>query len=298
MKHFSAAVLAAALMLAPASAVAEEVLVPAGETGLNLKAALGKQIDVRFSESFAAGRLAARDFEGVIVYELLPDRLCLYGQGKGLDPDAPKLAEFANPNGGGDICVPLADVSVRLPPQIARPGAPDAPFYSTDRKNCSWAWKQGKGVGLWTEQCKFDTGLWDVIYDEAKDMFALRVDAGEPYPVLRQFRSPGGAAALLPVLKAQGLVLDDAECVMAQVADQPAPPGWTAWQVVPTGQRKAAFDSVVQIEVPEPPCGELGYRVDLIGFFMAHEKDPDRVLYVNLGQDGTMIDLASITLGE
>ena len=85
---------------------------------------------------------------------------------------------------------------------------------------------------------------------------------------------------------------------MAQVSDQPAPPGWTAWQVVPVGKRKEAFDSVVQTEVPEPPCGELGYRVDLIGFFMVNDANPDRVLYVNLGQDGTMIDINSITLGD
>jgi hypothetical protein len=200
--------------------------------------------------------------------------------------------------GGGDVCVPIAEVSVRLPPSVAAPGAPVAPFYATDARDCSWVWKTGKGLGLWTEQCKFDTGLWDVVYDEARDLFALRVDAGEPYPVLRQFREPGGAPALLPALKKQGLVLDDAECVMAKVEDQPAPQGWTAWQVVPTGKRKAAFDSVVQVEVPEPPCGEFGYRVDLIGFFMVNDARPDRVLYVNLGQDGTMIDLASITLGE
>ena len=292
------AALLAVLMLSPAAAGAEEVLVPAGETGLNLKAALGKQIDVRFSEGFAAARLAQRDFEGVIVYELPPDKLCLYGRGKGLEPDAPKLAEFANPMGGGDVCVPIAEVSVRLPPRIDAPGAPTAPFYATDRKNCAWMWKTGRGLGLWTEQCKFETGLWDVIYDEAKDLFALRVDAGEPYPVLRQFREAGGPAALLPALKAQGLVLDDAECVMAKVEDQPAPAGWTAWQVVPTGKRKEAFDSVVQIEVPEPPCGELGYRVDLVGFFMVKDEKPERVLYVNLGQDGTMIDLASITLRD
>lgn len=292
------AVLIVAALFLPASAGAEEAIVPAGETRLNLKAALGKQIDVRFSESFASGRLASRDVDGVIVYELTPEAVCLYGRGKGLEPEAPELAEFANPMGGGDVCVPLKEVSVRLPPRIDAPGAPIAPFYATDRENCSWVWKQGKGIGLWTEQCRFDTGLWDVIYDAAQDHFALRVDAGEPYPVLRQFRQQGGAAALLPALKGKGLVLDDAECVMAKVEDQPAPPGWTAWQVVPTGKRKEAFDSVVQVEVPEPPCGELGYRVDLIGFFMVQEAKPDRVLYVNLGQDGTMIDLASITLGD
>lgn len=298
MTHVQAALAAAALLASAAAAGAEEAVVPAGEFSLNLKSALGKQIDVRFSEGFAAGRLAARDIDGVIVYELPPDKVCLYGRGKGLEPDAPQLAEFANPSGGGDVCVPLPEVSVRLPPRVDAPGAPVAPFYATDRTNCSWKWTEGKGLSLWTETCRFDTGVWDVVYDAARDLFALRVDAGEPYPVLRQFRQPGGAPDLLPALKASGLVLDDAECVMAKVEDQPAPPGWTAWQVVPTGKRKEAFDSVVQVEVPEPPCGELGYRVDLIGFFMVHEAKPDRVLYVNLGQDGTMIDLASITLGE
>jgi len=298
MKHALFAVLAAMLGLCHLPARAEEAVVPAGAFSLNLKSAIGKQIDVRFSEGFAAGRLSARDIDGVIVYELPPDKVCLYGQGKGLEPDAPQLADFVNPSGGGDVCVPLTEVSVRLPPRVEAPGAPVAPFYATDRTNCSWKWTKGKGLSLWTEQCTFDTGLWDVIYDEAKDLFALRVDEGEPYPVLRQFRQPGGAPALLPALKASGLVLDDAECVMAKVEDQPSPPGWTSWQVVPTGKRKEAFDSVVQIEVPEPPCGEIGYRVDLIGFFMVNEAAPDRVLYVNLGQDGTMIDLASITLGE
>jgi hypothetical protein len=297
MKHARAALLAAACLL-PVASAAEEAVVPAGETRLNLRAALGKQIDVRFSEGFAKGRLAARDIDGVILYELTADTVCLYGRGKGLEPEAPELAPYANPMGGGDVCVPLAEVSVRLPTRTPAPGAPVAPFYATDRENCSWVWKQGKGIGLWTEQCKFDTGLWDVIYEPANDLFALRVDAGEPYPVLRQFRQQGGAAALLPSLKGKGLVLDDPECVMAKVEDQPAPPGWTAWQVVPTGKRKEAFESLVQVEVPEPPCGVLGYRVDLIGFFMVPEQAPDRVLYVNLGQDGTMIDLASITLGD
>ena len=296
MKHVLGTILAILLLAAPAAA--DQTVVPAASSALNLRAALGKQIDVRFSESFAKDRLASTDIDGVIVYELPEGKLCLFGRGNGLEPDKPEFAAFANPNGGGDVCVPLADVSVRLPPLQAEAGAPPAPFYSTDRKGCKWVWQQGKGIGLWTEQCQFDTGLWDVVYDADRDLFSLRVDAGEHYPVLRQFREAKGAQALLPALKASGLVLDDAECVMAQVADQPTPPGWTAWQVVPTGKRKEAFDSVVQIEVPEPPCGELGYRVDLIGFFMVNDARPDRVLYVNLGQDGTMIDIGSITLGE
>jgi len=291
----SIALILAALFPAAAPALAEDVYVPAADALPRLQAALGKQIDVRFSESFARDRLPGREIGGLVIYELPEGQICLYGQGKGLEPDAPALAPFASPNGSGDICVPLADVSVRET-AAATGDTPPAPFYATDKTACTWMWKTGKGIGLWTEQCKFDSGLWGVSYDEARDLFALRVDSGEPYTVLQQFHSPGGAPALLPELKAKGLVLDDAECVMAQVADQPAPEGWMTWQVVPTGKRKAAFDSVVQVEVPEPPCGKLGYAVDSIGFFMVHASHPDRVFYVNLGQDGTMIDLASITL--
>ena len=294
MKH--AIPLAALLALSSPAAANEATLVASADVVAQLRGALGKQIDVRFSESFATGRLASRDVSGLVVYEMPEGKICLFGQGKGLDPAVPALAAFASPSGGGDLCLPLADVSVRLPaPVAAEAGAPPAPFYATDKTSCSWVWSRGKDIGLWTETCKFDSGVWDVTYEAASNLFALRVDAGQPYPVLRMFASVGGAAALLPDLKASGLILDDAECVMAQVSDQPVPRGWTTWQVVPTGARKAAFDSVVQIEVPEPPCGELGFGVDRISFFMVNDAEPDRVLHANLGQDGTMIDLASIT---
>jgi len=294
MRYAHALLLAAALGAAPA--LAEDTLVPAGSALPELRAALGKQIDVHFSDGFAKDRLASADIDGVIVYGLRDDKICLYGQGKGLEATQPALAAFASPDGGGDVCVPLAEVSVRVAPHQPVEGASPVPFYSTDKTACSWVWRQGRDVGLWTEACKFDTGLWGVRYDETKDLFALSVDSGEPYTVLQQFREPGGPIALLATLKKQGLVLDDAECVMARVADQPAPPGWSAWQVVPTGKRKEAFDAVVQEEIPEPPCGKLGYAVDSVGFFMVRDGHPDRVLYANLGQDGTMIDLASIIL--
>lgn len=285
-----------AAVLGAAPALAGDTLVPAGDALPELRAAFGKQIDVRFSESFARDRLASADIDGVIVYGLRDGKICLYGQGKGLEAAQPALATFASPDGGGDVCVPLAEVSVRVAPHQPVDGASPVPFYSTDKTACSWVWRQGKDLGVWTEACKFDTGLWGVSYDPAQDLFALSVDSGDPYTVLQQFRAAGGPTALLGTLKEQGLVLDDAECVMAKVTDQPAPPGWTAWQVVPTGKRKEAFDAVVQEEIPEPPCGKLGFAVDSVGFFMVQDDHPDRVLYANLGQDGTMIDLASIRL--
>ncbi|WP_373506136.1 hypothetical protein [Aestuariivirga sp.] len=292
MKH----ALVASLLLAASScaAMAEELIVPATDPSLVFTFAIGKQINVRFADSFAKGRLQQADVDDLVIYELPDGKICLYGQHKGIDPAAPELAGFARPE-SGDFCVPLSDVSVKVVPQSAE-GAPNAPFYATDKKSCAWVWNRGKGIGLWTETCTFDTGRWDVHYDEVNDLFALRVDAGEPYPVLRQYSNAGGIEALIPDLKAKGLVLDDAECLLQPATDQLAPPGWSAWNVMPSGKRKEAFDAQLQEEVPDPPCGELGLAVDHIGYFMVSNDNAERVVHVNLGQDGTMIDLGSITL--
>jgi hypothetical protein len=60
------------------------------------------------------------------------------------------------------------------------------------------------------------------------------------------------------------------------------------------------FDALPSSEIPEPPCGELGMTVDCAGYFMVHKmvhkNFPERVIYVSLGHDGTMIDPGSITL--
>jgi hypothetical protein len=187
-------------------------------------------------------------------------------------------------------------LSVLVAPAAAE--APPQPLNATDTTRCTWLWRSGGGLGLWTEQCRFETGLWEVLYDAAADRFVLRVDGGEHFTVLQQFRNPGGAPAILPELKARGLVTDDAECVMAPVSDQPAPPGWSAFQVLPTGARKAAFDAQVQQEIPDPPCGLLGHSVSSVGFFMVRADRPDRVLYVNLGQDGSQIAIDSVTFTD
>ena len=75
-----------------------------------------------------------------------------------------------------------------------------------------------------------------------------------------------------------------------------SPPGWTFWEIVPTGMRKEAFAAEPSGVVPGPPCGDIGYAIDYIGFFMIPDSHPGRVLYVNLGQDRTMIDPFSVTL--
>jgi hypothetical protein len=231
-----------------------------------------------------------------VVSEAPDGKVCLYGAPQGILVDNPAMASFGRTQ-QGDFCLPLADVSIRVTPQVVE-GAPPVPFYNTDKASCTWAWKAGRGVGLWTEDCKFDTGHWTVSYDEANDWFTLQVDGNDPFPAVRQFRKEGGLTpeALLPELKAKKLVLDDPECVFQESTEQLAPAGWATWQVVPVGKRKEAFDSQSTDEVPEPACGELGQPVDFLGYFMVHKDHPDRVFYINLGQDGTMIDAASLTV--
>ncbi len=294
MKHASA--LAVFLALGAAPAAAAETVLKLDDPSVDFAGTFGKQVNVRFSESFAKDRLPKPDIDSLTVTDAPEGKVCFYGRGPDLDMDQASLKEFARAD-EGDICFARADVAVRYEPQMVE-GAPPMPFYATDTKQCKWVWRQGKGISVWTEDCSFESGRWDVAYNEANDWFELRVDGGDPYPVLRQFRVTGGPEALLPQLKAKQLVLDDAECVFAPSSDQFVPKGWTPWEVVPVGKRKADFDAQPGDEVPEPPCGELGYAVDFVGFFMVHADFPDRVIYVNLGQDGTMIDLSSVRLAN
>ena len=284
------------LTAAAAPAVADETVTRMDDPGLDLGAGLGKQINIRFSGSFARDRLARSDFDGVVLSDVQDGKVCIFGRDQGLDPKDAKFRAVVRAD-EGDICVPRGEISVRVTPQSVA-AAPPVPFYSTDTAKCNWTWKTGKDIGVWAEDCSFDTGHWFVAYDAAVDAFTSGADQQEPYPVLRQFRVAAGAApdALLPELKAKALVLDSADCQFAPATQQPAPKGWTAWEVVPKGKLKQDFDALPQDEVPEPPCGELGVTVDSIGFFMIHKDHPGRILYVSLGQDGTLIAPETITL--
>ena len=174
--------------------------------------------------------------------------------------------------------------------------APPKPGWSSSAKDCNWVWREGGGVGLWTEVCDFGNGLRAVAYDAARDLFTTTVDGKPDMTVLRQFREPGGPEALAAALKKQGLLLDSAECQMVKVPDTAAPAGWTGWNVMPTGKLKEAFDKEVQEQVPEPPCGELGYTADSVTFFMVKDDAPGRVFHVDLGQDASMLDIKTIRL--
>ncbi len=99
--------------------------------------------------------------------------------------------------------------------------------------------------------------------------------------------------AILPGLIAKGPV-PATDFEFAPAHNRQTVVGWSFWGIVPVGQRKKDFDSLPGDEVPSPICGDLGYAADYIGFFMISDSHPQRVLHVNLGQDGTMFDPFSV----
>lgn len=293
MKHALALLVTAALAT---PALADDTIIPFTDAATFFPAALGKQVNVRFSDTFAATHLAKADLDGVTLSEFPDGKVCFFGHDQGLNPDDSKLADVARQD-EGDVCVARSDVSVRVTPQAVE-GAPPVPFYATDKKACSWGWLKGKDLGLWAETCNFETGKWSIAYDDKIDAFTLNVDGSDPFPVLRSFRKGADEApdALLPALKQAKLIPDDDECKFAPAENMNGPAGWSLWEIVPVGKKKEAFDAQGDDEVPEPPCGDLGYAVDYVGFFMIPDAHKDRVIHVDLGQDGTLFDPFTVTV--
>lgn len=194
----------------------------------------------------------------------------------------------------------LAAILFATPALAADPPAdiPPMPGWSSSPDHCSWVWREGRDTGLWTEACSFSTGQWAVAYDAAQDSYVTTRDGKPHVTMLRQFREAGGPLALAPKLKAEGLLKNTDECQMMPVTDVPglAPPGWTAWRFMPTGALKEAFDKEAQQQIPEPPCGPLGYAVDTVSFFMVKDDVPDRVFFVDLGQERAFIDITTLRL--
>jgi hypothetical protein len=283
------------VLLSASSAMADEALVRLDDPQLFLADAVAKMINIRFSDSFAAAHKLKTDYDGASISEIAGDRVCLFINGDDFDPASPAVQDLVGEN--GDVCVPRAEVSARVAEQGAA-GAPPIPIYHTFLGGCSWQWKTGNGIGLWTEDCKLEQDHWSVDYDAANDWFSLAFNDEAPYPVVRQFRLAAGETmdTLLSSLKQKGLVLDNAECVFAASDTIEAPAGWKVYEVVPSGKLKDNFDALNSgDEVPEPPCGDLGLAVDYIGFFAVADQHPDRVVHLDLGQDGTMIAPFSVT---
>ena len=277
-------------------AIAAEKTIRLDDANTNFAAALGKQVTLVFAPDLRAKYFSKVEYPNATLTDVTDAQVCFYGRDSGLDPDDAKLKAIAR-DGQGDMCVGRGEVSVKYDAQEIT-GAPPEPFFQTDATNCKWAWKTGRGIGIWAEDCKFDTGLFVTTYDEKIDSFVQSTDGADPYPVLRQFhkKADEGPDALLPELKAAKLIPDDDECKFEPSEATKGFGTWTTYDIMPQGKRKAAFDAAPSDEIPDPPCGDVGLAVDFQAYFMIDSRHPDRVIYVNLGQDGSMFDPFSISL--
>lgn len=174
---------------------------------------------------------------------------------------------------------------------------PPKPATQTDPA-CTWVWKSGGGVGLWTEACKLKTGDWGVDWNASEKRFELKVDATVTSTVVQVFKKDPDApiSSLLPELKARGFIADDKECEFQPLEDGGIDAaGRQLYDIQPTGRRLEAFNATPKDEVPEPPCGDYAWSTHGTRTFRIDAKHPDAVIYVDEGQDGTMIAPATIT---
>ncbi len=292
MKH--AFVLFALILVTPALAAEKTIVL--GDAQTNFAAGIGRQITLVFSPGFTAKYFPDGTYPNMTLSDLPEGQACFYSSDAGPRWDDTKFKDIARPS-QNDMCVPRGEISVRYDAQDVA-GAPAQPFFQTDPQNCKWNWKTGKGIGLWAEDCTFDSGKFVISYDAANGSFALASGGKDTYAVVRQFhKKPEDAPdALLADFKAQGLVPKDDECRFeaSDVVKNFGP--WQIFEIKPTGKRKESFEATPADEIPEPPCGTLGQAVDYVAYFMIDAGHPDRVIYVDLGQDTPMFDPTTITL--
>jgi hypothetical protein len=281
------------ILATPAHAAEKTIALDDGKT--NFSAGLGKLVTLVFAPALAAKYFPNVTYPNITLSEVTSDQVCFNGFDSGLDQTDEKFKAIVR-NDQNDMCVSRHDVSLKYDAEDVA-GATPQPFFQTDTKACKWVWRTGKGIGIWAEDCKFDTGVFSVTYDAASDSF-MQGTGTDSYPVLRQFhkKPDEGPDALLPQLKAAKLIPDDDECKFAPSEPSQNFGTWTTYDIVPLGKRKAAYEAQPTDEIPDPPCGELGLAVDFVGYFMIDSGHPDRVIYVNLGQDGSFFDPYSIAL--
>jgi hypothetical protein len=196
-------------------------------------------------------------------------------------------------------------------PALAQVPQPPKPTYSTDAEHCRWIWwsgalPMGGSIGAWTERCDLATGLWELDYTATLPGFWLTIGGEEQAPVIQVFSKPADAdvSAILSELRERGYIPDDDECIFVPASETtlrtvgPVPRTQTLYEIMPTGARLAQFEATPDDDVPEPPCGEYGWSTHGTRYFVTDTRHPDKVVYIDIGQDGMMFDQTSVTLIE
>jgi len=152
-------------------------------------------------------------------------------------------------------------------------------------------------IDAWS--CALPTGRWHVRSEPSLPGFALWVDDTRRETVVHAVPRAAGAplSSVVATLAQAGLVPPD-DCVFVRTRERAAPRGARVYEVRPTGARLAALRGTPPDQVPDPPCGEYGWSTHGVRGFVVDPRHPRWVVYVNQGQDGTLIDPATLAFGE
>lgn len=171
---------------------------------------------------------------------------------------------------------------------------PPTPSWQTDARHCAWHWREGGGLGLWTETCHLSTGAWEVTWDEPKSAFVLRHQGQAQALAVQPWPLPGGDGmeGLTRALVAAGALAPEAPCHWQTIAHRPAPRTVAFWALVPNHPQ--ALAATEQGEVPEPACGAYGASTHGVRYFIVDLRWAGMAVFVEEGQERPIFDPTSI----
>ncbi|MEI7970784.1 MAG: hypothetical protein WCJ69_17545 [Betaproteobacteria bacterium] len=167
---------------------------------------------------------------------------------------------------------------------------------TTAGDGCTWQQLASGPVQLRARSCRYATGHWRVQAEPDLPGFALWRDNERVATVIQWFpRLPDAPVdAILPALRSRGYIPNDAECVFRPATGPAAPRTRAYHDIRPVGARLARLEATPADQIPDPPCGDYGWSTHGVRYFLTDLRFPEWVLYVNEGQDGTLIDAGSI----
>ena len=188
------------------------------------------------------------------------------------------------------LAIGLASAGCGVAPQARVPVAAPA-------SACQWQWLEAGPLRVRVEDCRHATGHWRVRHDPDLPGLALWRDGERVQTVLHWLRKPESAdvRAVMATLQAGGHVPPGEDCVFREVPGPVQPAGTRRHEIRPAGERLKAFEATPRDQVPDPPCGAYGWSTHGVRYFLTDARQPGWVLFVDIGQDGTQVDPASIS---
>jgi len=186
-------------------------------------------------------------------------------------------------------------LSAPMPGKANTTARPPMPDWQTYPATCAWHWREGGGIGLWTETCVFQGATWQVDWDADRVAFVTRSGEAVMGIAVKPFTLPPGSgiAALSAVLVAAGHLDPEAPCAWQHMALRPAPRTSAFHVLGPTDPK--ALAPTAEGEIPDPLCGPYGVSTHGVKYFVTDLRWPDRAIFVEEGQERPLFDPTSIT---